>query len=324
MSNWIHPTSLAALTLLALACSGRTVADESRPDAGSGAVDAGVSAATACEVYARSDCQKLAACWPLEVEASFGDLDICVAQTAVTCRSLFTSQARGTADGLLACAAAVRASDCGPILDHLSGPPECAALVGDLATGARCSSAWECASGCCLHDEVTGCRRCWEKFPEGAACTTEIDCDRGLVCSFAGTCARPRQVGEACAADRPCLRELSCVASACAVSAESGEPCDPTLQNCNVPKGLICNPLTLQCEQVARAAPGQACGNTADGGYAVCIAGSGCDDPQGVAGVCQGPLALGATCDPLAWPACAYPAECVLHRCQDASTCIGK
>jgi len=151
----------------------------------------------------------------------------------------------------------------------------------------------------------------------GESCAAdEAECDRGLVCSRAGTCVSPLPVGAPCVVGDYCVRSAYCSANEfettvvegtcfAVVLQQEGESCGARPETagrheyCDPRDDLLCDGETARCVRVNRLALGESCGTSFDlcGDELVCVD-----------GICQAPLPVGERCS--------YDGQCGSHRCE--------
>jgi len=150
----------------------------------------------------------------------------------------------------------------------------------------------------------------------GESCAAdEAACDRGLVCSRAGTCVSPLPVGAPCVAGDYCVRSAYCSANEfettsaegtcfAVVLQQEGESCGAgpetagRYEYCDSRDDLLCDGGTARCVRVSRRALGESCAMPSDCG----------DELVCVDGVCQAPLPVGERC--------LYDGQCESRRCE--------
>ena len=161
-----------------------------------------------------------------------------------------------TTDDYVACSEAYSGLSCDAAIGH-APPTECRPKAGTLVNGATCVDDGQCTSAHCK--KMGDCGVCGTVAAAGAACTTESDCDYGLICGTSSTCVAPAAAGAACTRSSECASPLICSAKKCAVAIAVGGVCDKTAQNCDSRQGLFCNAQNV-CVAVTLAGPGEACG----------------------------------------------------------------
>jgi hypothetical protein len=166
-----------------------------------------------------------------------------------------------------ACTAHVESTDCSRLW------PGCTLPAGELATGERCQSTFQCASRRCSGGGYA-CGTCLPAAgPPGTACVSAADCRPEATC-IDGVCLKKSLEGEPCGDDAPCAEpvfgdtvpdgRMLCVEGTCQVVGRLAEPCysDAVAKD-------ICGYLTAcstegTCVPVERAKSGEPCGTFAD------------------------------------------------------------
>jgi hypothetical protein len=299
--------------------TGRDGGSSGSSDAGSGdagpsdggAGDAGPSTADACAAYAKSLCQRLQACSPLSVTATYADVATCTSRLAAAC--VTGASAPGTATtaaGLVLCAGVLDGVDCASLMNH-GLPDSCRLPPGARADGTACGADGQCASTRCARDGGASCGACAKLAASGQACVAESDCDYGLEC-VSGACVAFGAQGATCDANHPCGYGLDCVSGACAPVVASGQPCDTQQNNCDLLHEQSCDPSTAMCGPLSLADAGGACGVTSTG-LVLCNGAGSCRSSDSV---CVAPSADGQPCDPSKSEQCMAPSRCVGGTCQ--------
>ncbi len=196
---------------------------------------AGVPPEAFCSLYGRVICRKLFACVEPEALAvdagsvGFGDEPTCAAKLEAGCRGFLLSGVEASvaegrvgwdAAGFGRCFSGWIAQGCAPPLGDLPDEVVCrGSSVGRVATGGRCTTAFDCADVegrqvVCAFSQV-GEGVCEVYKEVGEPCAVERgECRPGLVCRGA-RCQDPGQTGEVCGFDEDCAEGLRCVEAAC-------------------------------------------------------------------------------------------------------------
>jgi len=261
-------------------------------------------AAQSTSDIASAICNKLNACSPLLIKASFGDLATCATREAISFANVLAANGTGwTPAGAESCSQALANASCSDLLGGHGAPPAACQPVGHLAQGAACGDDTQCQSSYC-NIAAGNCGACGAPPAAAAACMDDSQCPRGAVCSTSGACVKPAAVGATCGNTQPCQTTLVCKAGVCAARDGAGASCTLTAgstDSCDNLGGAFCNGMT--CVIVGFAESGQPCG-AVNGGLTACSAGGKCTN-----GTCQAPPADGAACDPNG-PSCMSPAGC--------------
>lgn len=299
---------------------------------GGGAGGTSSDAAEACGALADAYCTRVAACAPVFVTATFGDLDACKTRMALSCEPIVGAPGAGsTASVLSACAGALGSVACGDLLTNGTADA-CKPHGGSIANGNACGDDWQCQSGRCKKDPSSGCGTCGPRASSGGTCASNADCQFGLVCA-AGTktCVALAPIGSSCDGGHPCAIGASCVGASsgssgtCRATAEAGAACDPQAKNapgCDLLQGLYCDPTSKTCRTIAFAGAGGTCGY-ANGAFTTCRDGAVCKVGSGDTGACIAPAADGASCDASNGPGCLAGAACIggICRLEDPASC---
>jgi hypothetical protein len=197
-------------------------------------------------------------------------------------------------------------NDCSP-------PPVCWP-PGRAAAKASCLWSFDCASGICAGADTV--------YSVCGACVCGSGCPSGQVCEVGpdgGSCVTvttQRAPGESCASSAECqsfaCRPATNGASVCAPFAAIGEPCGGEFGVCDDRATRTYCDATGHCSPITPAGYGSACGLPADGGgtLAMCTGFASCSQ-----GACVPPAGDGQPCNPSGGIQCAWPAQCIAHRC---------
>ena len=296
--------------------------DPSRGDGLSGSA----SWSTACKAYVKAYCAVVNSCYPAALEHFFGTLDNCASRYAGS-----DCEAQGNAPGstlaptdLLACAQATAAESC---LDYRwRALPECNSR-GSLADNSPCTYGHQCQSSFCALASRSWCGTCKLRGKVGDPCAGWLrSCEDGLECGDPGesgtwACVSPVAQGGACNTDFACNPGFLCINGTCARAKQVGEACNA--RDCDSEHDALCTGTTdgggRICEQASYGAAGDSCdlgGARHCGNSGVCNA-----NDSGVGGTCVAALADEAPCDQST--ACLYPALCLNGKCTRASTIAG-
>lgn len=279
----------------------------------------------ACTDIASARCAKLDACNKTGIVTRYGDMATCNAREKLACTlSLQAPATTVTASLQEQCIPALTAQSCN---DYLLGifPVACLPPAGPRATLAGCAYGGQCVTTDCAIAKGEACGTCSNVPAPGDSCA-RIGCGRsGFVCvRDTMTCGAPAADGGSCGLDVPCAPSLACVGATNTAQgscqprlSSAGAVCDShrrTAPDCDHNAGLHCNPISKICDAIAFASPGQPCGITSGGVYALCTNGS-CPIPDGGStGICFANAADdGGGCDLDAGAACVSPARCVVN-----------
>jgi hypothetical protein len=303
----------AAASLAACSSCSTSSNDKSGSSTDGGAGDTGgpggITADEACNHFAMSLCGQLNTCAPFVFQTIYGDTMTCITRTSLGCLPALGANGNQTTPAQLdACAQAIGSETCDAAADNAE--PQACDLPGTLAAGAGCGSNAQCQSGYCKIPLGKACGTCTARAAAGAACSVDVDCAAGLVCSGT-TCVMPAATGAACSMTQPCMRTLACIGGQCATPLAAGATCSgPT--GCDASKGLYCD-MQKTCAQTGTAPAGQPCGIIGSSVVA-CTAGATCAVASGISGTCHQPAADGALCGP--GIGCLAPATCIGGKCQ--------
>jgi hypothetical protein len=210
-----------------------------RGDAGArevaGGAPSGVAPEAFCGLYGRVICRKLFACVEPEAlavdagDVGFGDEATCTTRLEDGCRgfllagvesSVAEGRVRWDAAGFGRCASDWIAQGCSGPLGDLPDVPVCRqSSVGLVATGGRCTTAFDCADQpgrqvVCAFSAV-GEGVCEVYKEDGEPCVVERgECRPGLVCR-GDQCQAPGQRGERCGFHEDCAEGLRCEGEVC-------------------------------------------------------------------------------------------------------------
>jgi len=132
-------------------------------------------------------------------------------QLAAVRSSQSDGRSRYDGDKLAACLTTIRSSLCETLgaTNHFAGIPGCDNFVMPLvADGGSCAYDWECTGGRC------GDGRCASLPGPGQACSSEIHCAAGSVCSGSSTCVAMSSDGASCVGGVECPSGV-CTAQVC-------------------------------------------------------------------------------------------------------------
>jgi hypothetical protein len=283
-----------------------------------GAGCGGVSADKACTDLALSLCTQIQSCAPALISLNYGDVATCQARAKIGCLpSLMAPSTSATPDKLDGCASALTSASCDALFVR-DTPKACIPDPGKLANGTACGDDAQCVNAYCKKASGQVCGVCSMRAAAGGACTIADDCDYKLTCA-SSVCVTPGAVGAVCDGGHPCAAPNVCKGGTCAAPGEAGASCTPSAGggDCDLPKGLFCNPQSMVCAQLTFAAPGAACGFVG-GNVVACSGGARCKTSTAspFSGTCLAPAADGAACDATNGPDCVAPAECVNGACK--------
>jgi hypothetical protein len=272
---------------------------------------ASVDPVRTCQGFADMLCTKLASCSASLVQSIYGELSICAARNAASCRASLQPTAGTAASAAIAgCTHALDTVRCDELLDHAL-PAACQLAPGPRAEGAPCNSAAQCASTRCTYSPGVACGVCAPLAALGGACAADSDCPSGAICG-GGMCRVPGPTEAPCDSAQRCAYPGVCAAGRCVAAIGFGSPCSFTEDRCDRNAGLFCG-VSGTCEAWLNSASGGACNQTA-AGWAACSGGSSC-----IANRCEGPLPDGSPCVPDQAPFCLAPAQCLGGVCALAS-----
>ncbi|MBX3229081.1 MAG: hypothetical protein KIT84_01985 [Labilithrix sp.] len=293
---------------------------------GEGSQDAGPPGTemSACLEYMNATCERRAEC----EKQSAAALEECLESTRNRCPEYFFAPGTTrTIDGMLACAAELRAQSCD---DVRGGVLLACQTFGTLEAGAACIEGSQCASGTCNRSPdsdagtASACGTCAGVYAEGQVCTLPAppgSPDDGLVCPRGQRCdvatkrcvpMKPRPELE-CSSSRPC--------AAGSVCKHMPDERDPSRYTCvpRAPIGERCGPGGV-CDERAF------CNERNDGGTCEAAAAIGedcyvgflpCVEAAHCTGTCVARLARGEPC--------AYTEQCAegLWCIGGACSCVG-
>ncbi len=236
-----------------------------------------------CRAHAHTFCSRLADCGPWRLLLDFEDEQTC--EDLVGERCVADSQGGyGIAD-LKGCTSFLNQSDCDPVLDENSTPPEyvtgaCQRERGPKPAGQPCMSRSQCASGYCKFSG-TPCGVCLPALEKGEPCSN-IDggCQLpNLACDFdADECVEVSSsgVGEACGTETErCEGGLTCTDAGCKSALDENADCSADGSVCDFRRLLSCSESML-CKPAHVSALGESC-STEGGGLLRCSALAYCD-----------------------------------------------
>ena len=116
---------------------------------------------------------------------------------------------------------------------------------------------------------------------------------------------------------------MSCTAGLCGAPSLVGAACSDSA-TCNTASGVVCNPLSKQCETLGFTGTNNACG-IANGKLVQCTGPAQCigiTAPK-YQGTCIAAAAVGAPCDTANGPPCTAGAVCACAAGTDAGGCAG-
>jgi hypothetical protein len=189
----------------------------------------GKSLLDACLEFTTAQCEWQTRCLG---QRSYPSTDVCFEQTRHFCDDggygLGLEGTTVEASDFDACATAASAADCERFW------PACTLPAGELGTGERCQSAFQCASSRCSGGGYA-CGTCLSPpGPAGTACISAADCRTGSSC-IDGVCLANSLEGEACDEDAPCATpaytdanvdgRLLCVEGTCKLVGRLGDAC---------------------------------------------------------------------------------------------------
>jgi hypothetical protein len=266
-----------------------------------------VDSARTCQGFGDMLCTKLADCSPSTVRSIYGDLGVCAARNAESCRAGRQAVEGTVASAAIAgCTHALDSVRCDALLGHAL-PAACQLAKGPRADGAACNSPAQCASTRCAYVPGATCGVCTPLAGLGGVCATDGDCGFGEVCA-AGGCSVPGVVEAPCDPVHPCARPWVCAAGICSSSLGLGEPCSFAADRCDRDAGLFCG-TSSRCEPWLNHRAGEGCNQT-PAGWAACSGGSSCIGDR-----CEGPLPDGSPCVSDRAPFCLAPAQCLGGVC---------
>ncbi len=304
---------LASVAFLVLAgCGGgSTSAPGGGPGSGTGAsVDQAVT--DAAEAY----CTRLQACAPAYATYGFGALATCEARFKMQLvADLGVPGTSETVAQVEACAQVLGPMSCPDLLGRKM-PSACLPQPGTLADGVACLADGQCKGTRCRVPTDALCGACTSPAAAGAACDTDGDCQPAMAC-VGRACTPYGTAGSTCSATQPCRPDLGCAGGTCGTPSAAGTACQASTE-CDQLHGVFCNPVSKQCQTVAFAPAGGACG-LVSGNLVVCTGpGSFCSGATRApyAGTCTAFATDGASCDADAGPLCDFGAACVGGTCE--------
>jgi hypothetical protein len=266
--------------------------------------------ASACDDYAKKQCDREAACAP-GAFAIVGDADEAACQTyaASYCQDwLEAAHTAWTPSLVEQCGDGFAAMSCPTYLAEGTTPSACLPHGGTLPNGASCTTPWQCASGRCSVDSINACGACVPVAALGEPCISTLlgtDCADNLVCALTPTspttpvCAAPVSLGGACADTSVCPGDDYCdlTTHVCTKLPALGQACDANaFYYCDPTKtGAVCDSTSGTCLAVTAISTGGACG-LVDGGISSCAGTCAYSNPDGGEGTCNPFGAEGAAC----------------------------
>lgn len=236
---------------------------------------ASLTAASACDAYVTTVCNKLQECFPLALNSTYSDVAQCMDQTKLSCMSALGAQGTGaTTAALDACTTAFKSATCDVLLGG-TVPDACKTPAGTLADGKACGD---------------------------------------LICDATRKCVEPGKQGDACSATKLCGRDVVCQKGTCDKPLALGATCNPAEPACDQARGHMCG-ANMTCEELKLAKPGEPCGVvkgqiTSCGAHGRCKLAAGAQS-----GTCEAAAADGQPCDNQKGPGCLTPARCVKGVC---------
>jgi len=266
------------------------------------------TAAEACAAYADTNVATLARCSPLLLQMLYGTQAVAQQRLRLLCRYAELAGSNFPPRPVERCLEATRALSCDDFFDNRT-PSACQA-PGDYQAGTRCISGDQCQTQFCDLTNPDGpCGRCATLPGNNEPCRQGRFCRPGLLCSEAGTCAQPGDVGDLCSDEEPCRQILTCINASCSRKQAPGALCSGRV-DCDETNGSVCNPNTFEC--IAYTA-GSTCGVATNGAATFCQAAGTCNSAQGT---CTPPAADGAACNDMTGPLCMLPATCLGGFCR--------
>ena len=310
-----------AISVSLIVAGAAAVACSSKSNGGGSTVNPADTAA--CQALATAVCTQDQNCNPYALDEQYGDEPTCEKRQILNCMNDLAAPGTGsTADSKNACAMAEMGLNCQALLDKMT-PMACSPQAGSGSNGSACAFASECSSAFCAISPGSLCGKCATAPMPGASCTQLTTCGSGLVCTSGVCAAYVTQAGSACGKGLPCGSGLSCIGATSttmgkcmATVGTMGAACDPTYKTgptCSAEADLTCNTLKKTCQPIAKAMPGQACGNNVGSktaGYQQVVCGAG-GAATCVANKCQLVVLEGSACDTVNGPDCMAPARCI-------------
>ena len=276
-----------------------------------GAGGEGGGAGGDCDTLSTAYCLKAQECTPFAIDLLYGSFDICVARLSLSCE--IEEVAPGStydAAKQKACTEAATAASCDEFFAN--EVVACHTPPGTLPKGAACGSSKQCESRYCDLTNLD-CGVCATPVPAGGSCADDNrSCEPGLSCTSGANklCVARGKMGENCDVEtQPCTPNLGCNGATCAMGAQAGEPCGPTVE-CDAANGIFCNMSTNLCQKVFVADVGEPCG-VVMGKYTICNGASLC----GPAKTCVARAGDGEPCDEAMGVSCFGPAFCFNGVC---------
>jgi hypothetical protein len=291
---------LAFVSLAAAACGGS-----------SSSIGGGVSTDTAATDAAQAYCNRAQDCAPAYVTLGYGDVATCTTRNKqAILEGLGAPGSVETADQAEACAQAIPGTTCSDLLGR-NPPAACHGVAGTLADGSPCASDSQCTGASCHVAADSTCGTCGELLAAGQTCTSDDACQYGQSCAN-GVCTPYGAENATCDTTHPCRPDLGCKGGTCTAASPVGTSCQSSSE-CDNLHGAFCNPTTMQCTNVAFAAPGAACGLVGTDLVACTGPGALCGNVSSTTyqGTCVASAADGAACDSANGPLCNPGAVCI-------------
>lgn len=310
---------------------------------GSDSIDKACSLLAQAQCALRQSCSNAVNQVGVNILASYGDMQTCIARQQMTCANNANAPGTGSSAAQIErCANEVPSWTCTDFFDNGANPPADCAPAGKRSNGQPCAVNGQCASRFCAGIKNASCGVCSDEPVDGASCLTST-CAPGQVCRSEAdgsmVCRERRLLGDpTCTSDLPCQSFSSCVGASSTdptkmgvcteTSATLGPACGATNPACEGNQGLACLGPTgsKTCQQVAYLSEPSACGTLADGSRAECIDGD-CFTPTAPAAAsdtnakCVSKVADGSACDTQVGPLCQTPARCVTNAGSTRGVC---
>jgi hypothetical protein len=280
---------------------------------------AGATIEQACADLGLRLCARLVACEPFFVRLGFGAPGVCVDRMRLLCLATATTPGAPVAPArIVMCSRGTEAAACSDVINF--AVLDACFPAGTRANGSTCGANGQCASNYCQKG-TKSCGVCMPRVAASGKCdgSESGQCDRGLVCSMAGSCVAPATAGSVCNPQtRPCQAQLTCTGGVCVMPATMvGASCTDT--DCSVLQGLYCakppGQLRGTCQPIGVAAPGERCG-IVNNALVVC-GGAGSCQQSGQDSKCVAPGGDGQGCgDDFEKRGCLAPAACIDKVCR--------